>query len=253
MNNKVYTYDGTYPSLISLICYLFHNNIKPDDIREEGYNPTLFETTIDLHIEKNEKDIIYILKKYGTHINYLIFKVFLSHDSKRELVIYYFLLNANKYGANVINMRNLRCVCKTLELARYVNNEAHKLKGFVRFQELANHILYAKISPVNDVLPLLSEHFKKRLNSEYWVIDDEGRSLVSIYDKKNYYIIEKSELKMDLENISDDENEISAMWCSFYETIGIKERENHRCRMNFMPKRYWKYMTEMSDECEKGN
>ena len=38
------------------------------------------------------------------------------------------------------------------------------------------------------------------------------------------------------------------MWKSFYDTIGIKERNNERCRMNFMPKKYWKYIVEMSDK-----
>ena len=42
-------------------------------------------------------------------------------------------------------------------------------------------------------------------------------------------------------------------WKDFYKTIGIKERKNDRCRMNFMPKKYWKYILEMSDENEKSN
>ena len=33
----------------------------------------------------------------------------------------------------------------------------------------------------------------------------------------------------------------------FYDTIEIKERHNERCRMNHMPKRFWKNMTEFAD------
>ena len=43
-------------------------------------------------------------------------------------------------------------------------------------------------------------------------------------------------------------DEIEDLWKSFYNTIGIKERKNDRCRMNFMPKKYWKYILEVSDE-----
>ena len=32
----------------------------------------------------------------------------------------------------------------------------------------------------------------------------------------------------------------------FYDTIAIRERENPRCRMNHMPKKYWKNMVEMT-------
>ena len=41
---------------------------------------------------------------------------------------------------------------------------------------------------------------------------------------------------------------IEELWKDFYKIIGINERKNDRCRMNFMPKKYWKYMIEMSDE-----
>ena len=40
-------------------------------------------------------------------------------------------------------------------------------------------------------------------------------------------------------------------WQTFYNTIGIKERKNSRCQMNFMPKKYWPYIIEMSGENEK--
>ena len=53
--------------------------------------------------------------------------------------------------------------------------------------------------------------------------------------------------------LSDDEKTFEELWIEFYNTIGIKERKNDRCRMNFMPKKYWKYITEMSDEYEKSN
>ena len=36
-----------------------------------------------------------------------------------------------------------------------------------------------------------------------------------------------------------------ALWKRFYKTISIEARENPRCRMTHMPKRYWENMTEM--------
>ena len=37
------------------------------------------------------------------------------------------------------------------------------------------------------------------------------------------------------------------LWKRFYDTIAIRERENPRCRMTNMPKRYWGTMTEFQD------
>ena len=38
------------------------------------------------------------------------------------------------------------------------------------------------------------------------------------------------------------------LWKRFYDTVAIKERENPRCRMTNMPKRFWNTMTEFQDE-----
>jgi len=45
---------------------------------------------------------------------------------------------------------------------------------------------------------------------------------------------------------SGNEESIQELWKHFYDTIGISERYNPRCRMSMMPKRYWKNMTEMN-------
>ena len=57
----------------------------------------------------------------------------------------------------------------------------------------------------------------------------------------------ESDLKI-VDNISDREEDIENLWQTFYHTIGIKERQNDRCRMNFMPKKYWPYLLEVRDE-----
>ena len=38
------------------------------------------------------------------------------------------------------------------------------------------------------------------------------------------------------------------LWKRFYDTIAIRERENPRCLMTHMPKRYWGTMTEFQGE-----
>ena len=104
------------------------------------------------------------------------------------------------------------------------------------------------MEPTNNVLFLVSSHFQKRLKNEYWMIKDTKRRIISIYDKKNFYIVAEEELKSRITKESKDEKKIEELWKLFYKTIGITERKNDRCRMNFMPKKYWKFMTEMRDE-----
>ena len=52
--------------------------------------------------------------------------------------------------------------------------------------------------------------------------------------------------------ISDKEKQIRAMWKLYHTTIAIKERTNLKCQMNFMPRHYWEYITEMTERWKKG-
>ena len=248
----MYIYDGTFLNLLSLITFLIKNNIKPTNIVNSNYEPTLLDEIININIVNNPKIINNIKNIWGLEIYKIMLYVYFSEDSYKELIIYYLYLNCLKYKRNTLNMRNLKCVSKSLKIAKYVSNEAHKLKGFVRFKELESKVLYAEISPTNNCLLILSEHFKKRLSHEYWLIKDVKRNMISIYDKKNYYIIPASNLKLNIE-LNKNELEFADLWCTFYNTIGIKERYNAKLRLNFMPKKYWRYILEMSDENEKSN
>ena len=55
---------------------------------------------------------------------------------------------------------------KVFELSRAAGGEAHNYKGFLRFRELENGVLYAAIRPKAQVLPCLAPHFADRLPKE---------------------------------------------------------------------------------------
>ncbi len=245
--NKVYIYDDDFLSLLSLIYFLLKNNIVPDNIKNTNYYPTLIEEVINLKIEEKENIIKYIILNMGNYVFKIMSCIFLSNEENKELILFYFFLNALKYRTKVIYRRDLKCVRKSLEITKYVLHESHKLKGFIRFKELKSKVLYAEISPVNNVLLFLAMHFQKRLKKEYWIIKDVGRKLLVIYDKKTFYIISENDFSFSIE-YSDQEEKIESLWKNFYQVIGIKERKNETCRRNFMPKRYWKYIIEVSDE-----
>ena len=251
ISNKIYLYDGTFSTLMDLITQLLAFKTKPLNIcNQNNYLPSLLDETIELKLDNNfDISKIKVTKKILKTIYY----VYLSTDEHKELIIYYFLLNGLKYQDKVFTMRNLKCVNSTLKIAKYVSNENHKLKGFLRFQELENHILYAEISPTNNVLELLSIHFKSRLKNEYWIIKDVGRNTYSFYDKQKYYIIADENINLKTLGAIEKEKEVENLWVTFFNTIGIKERKNTRCQIKFMPKKYWKYIIEMEGAYEKSN
>ena len=109
-------------------------------------------------------------------------------------------------------------------------------------------MLYAEIEPENNILEILSMHFKNRLKNEFWIIKDKKREIISIYNKKKIFIYKCSQFDILDVNDSDNEEQIEKLWKLFYKTIGIEARRNDQCRRNFMPKKYWKNILEVSDE-----
>ena len=242
-----FIYNDTFVSLMNLINILIEKNIKPFNIKNTNYSPNLFDELVKLEISNNDNILTYVIDKTSSYIFKTLYYVFLSNDENKELIIYYFYINALKYKNKILNMRNLKCVQSALKISQYVSGENHKYKGFVRFKELENKILYAEIEPVNNILGVLSKHFKNRIRNEYWIIKDVKRNIVSLYDKKEVIIVDGDSFKLFTNNISKEEILIKDLWVQFYNTIGIESRKNDRCRMNFMPKRYWKYITEMEE------
>lgn len=252
-NQNIFIYNDTFTSLLNLVKILMKKRIIPFNIKSTNYSPNLLDKIINIEVTDDESIIKEIIDKVGNKIFNTIYYIFLSNDENKEIIIYYFLAHSLKYKNKIFYMRNLKSVNKALQISKYVSHECHKFKGFLRFKELENKILYAEIAPESDITFLLSKHFKERLKNEYWIIKDTKRGIISLYDKNNFYITDDKNFTLLTTKLSSKELTIEDMWKSFYKTIGIEERKNDRCRMNFMPKKYWKYIIEMSDELEKSN
>ena len=250
--NNIYIYDGGFISFIALVVELFKNKIIPDDIKlYNSYDKSLFDTEIFIKVDNEKENIKLIKTKLSKQALYGIYNVFLSSNKNKEMIIYKFLISYFKYGNKVFNMRRIDSVNELINISKYVRGEAHKLKGFLRFKKMKNNFYYAEVSPINNVIGILSLHFSRRLKEDNWIIKDTERGIYAIYDKKNiYYLTSEEVIELNLD-ITEDEEFFEDLWKTFHKTIGIKERENRRCQQNFMPKRYWKNMLEMEDELWK--
>ena len=246
--NNIYIYDGGFISYIALVVELFKRKIVPDDIKLiDSFDKGLFDNEIFIRVENEQKNIELIKPKLTKEVSYCIYNVFLSGNKNKEMIIYNFLINYFKYGKTIFGRRNIDSVNESIKISKYVRGEAHKLKGFLRFSKMKNNFYYAKFESTNNVIGILANHFSKRLMNDNFIIYDTKRGIYAIYDKKKLFYLTSNDI-VDLNLEKDNEDSIEDLWKTFYKTIGIKERENKRCRQNFMPKKYWKNMLEMEDE-----
>ena len=130
----------------------------------------------------------------------------------------------------------------------HLKGEAHQLQGFLRFSEQGG-VLTAEIEPKNRVLPLLRPHFCARYSGERFVIYDRTHREALFYRPRRWAIVPLEAFRAAAPGRA--ERDFRRLWRRFYDTIAIEGRENPRCRMTQMPKRFWGTMTEFQNEPEE--
>jgi len=156
--------------------------------------------------------------------------------------IYRYILLGFKTGEEVDRYMQLDYVLYVQKTAKYVGGEAHLLTGFIRFSETKQGVLYAKIGPNNNVLPLVANHFSDRLMNEQWIIHDEKRKTAAIYDGNEFVITDVPDSVSVVE--SDNEADYKKLWHSFFKTIAVESRVNPKLQRTHLPLHYRKYMSE---------
>lgn len=164
----------------------------------------------------------------------------------RADAIYRFLLLGFSVGKEIQHYLSHPYVQPIFEMERNVNNEYMHYKGFLRFTELENAILFARIRPQNHIITLLAYHFADRLPEENWMIYDEGRKTAVVHRASmQWFLTDAAELDKEIiENFSKKELEMQKIWKHFVSSIGIKERKNIDLQTQMLPKRFREFMNE---------
>ena len=135
-------------------------------------------------------------------------------------------------------------VHKAFSLSRGAGRELDHLRGFVRFQELENKILYSAIGPKNNLLTFLMPHFADRMPMENFVIYDEKRNLFGIHPAGRLWYLLCGDGEKPVLNLSEEEQQYQELFRHFCETIAIRERRNLQLQRNMLPLRFREYMIE---------
>ena len=188
------------------------------------------------------------LPKLGREGRRLAVRGFLTCLPDKELWLWRLLRLGYARGPGFTQDLTDPTVDKVRKAVLQLNSEAHKYTGFVRFS-LLDGILAGEIEPKNQVLPLLRPHFSGRYPQERFVLCDRTHREALFHQPGRWAIVPVEEFH--LGRPGEEELAFRAMWRQFYDTIAIRERENPRCRMTHMPKRYWAMMTEFQKDWDR--
>lgn len=252
MIQRIYVCDGTMDGIFTAIYDAWagkygHNNIRLME-QEPFTNLEFFSEYIEVKTdeEKAFKVARTIPKRISEYAYYLVCNCCLSKMSGRSDAIYRFLLLGFSVGDKVVEQLAHPYVQPVFNMYRNVNNEVLHYKGFLRFNELRNGILSARIRPENNILSLLAPHFTDRFQNENWIIYDEGRKQAAIHRaEQNWIMVDGGVLEEEkLLEYSEQETELQKSWKAFVNSIGIKERENPKLQSQMLPYRYREFMNE---------
>lgn len=236
----IYLCDGSLPGLLCCIYESYIRRERPEAILTED-TITLFPSR---HIATKRADaerVWYSIQKLGGEAPAWVRDCWLSDGDDCVQLAFDFICLLYERTSAACNMLGDELVSKVHKLVRAVRHEAHLYCGFVRFTQY-DGMLAARIEPKGMVLPLLCEHFITRFPGETFLIHDATHGQ-ALYHSHGTWAIKPVDLSA-MPKPDANEQRYAAMWKAYYNAISIKERENPRCRMSHMPKRYWKYLTE---------
>lgn len=111
--------------------------------------------------------------------------------------------------------------------------------------------------PDFNVLPLIERHFKARYQDQRWLIYDEQRDYGIYYDLDDVHQVQMNARQLDLQlgsghsqafSIELDAEEFlyDQLWKDYFHSVNIQARQNMKLHIQYVPKRYWRYMNEKS-------
>lgn len=251
-----YQYDGTFEGWLCCVCESYEskeipgrvlalpeNDIMPgnDIITEES----LFYSKRIITRQENASRVRNgIADKVGSGFLHLLERSFCTCLPDREETMLLFTHKGFRYGMRIMNLRQDPVVCSVRKGLRDLGREIHKWLGFVRFSDMQG-ILVAVIGAKNTVLPFIAPHFVDRFRNERFMIFDENHKMALVYRPGTCAIIPMERFTMG--EPGEEERCFRKLWKSYYDAIEIRPRHNETCQRNLMPKRYWDYLTEMSE------
>lgn len=213
-------------------------------------NYELFAEYLDVKtdFERAMKVARTISNRFGNEAYNQIIQAACANDSTKSDAIFRTIEKGLRLKNPQYIMRDLGDIniCRVFELDRAVNFEKLHLYGFVRFTELYNGILCSIIEPKHNQLTVIAPHFADRFPNENWIIYDKKRKYAVVNKAySGYGAVKGDELNLDmLTNISEREEEFQKLWCSFFKTIAIEERNSKHRQRQMLPLRFRENMIE---------
>ena len=243
----ILVYDGTFEGFLSLVYCVYYEKLKPKNIYKTLPNEMIFEEIKEIITsEENSKKVLDSMKKiFPKQLLEKILNSFMCDTKEFEMTLLEYIIIGFKEVKQLFNINN-SCVFYLNNLEKELFKNVHKMTGFIRFEELEDGTLYAKVESKFNVLYFLGKHFLKRFNNQNFIVHDLNRKLAFVKIQNDFSVQEVA--FFDEPNYSSNEQKFQKLWKSFFSAVTIKERINPKLQRQLVPLLYRTYMSEFFDK-----
>ncbi|MBR6321637.1 MAG: TIGR03915 family putative DNA repair protein [Lachnospiraceae bacterium] len=248
MIRKIYLCEDRPESILSAVYDAYRDPVPNREIQlmlSDDAQLSLFQEQAyaESSYEKAEKVVTAIRRDLGPDTWEIVEGVLCAAPSDKADVIFQLIRYGFIRKRDVSRELTVPAVMRAFEYNRKARGEAHLMLGFTRFDRIAEGLFLSKIGPVNDVLPLIMDHFSERLNTENFVIYDEKRKKSGVHPAGFNWYFAEGELPRHVRQMR-AADPYERLFKTFFEAIAIRERENPLCQRTHCPLHFRTYMTE---------
>lgn len=241
----VYATDGTFNGLLSAVFESYERHELPDTVLSSSCCQIGLDGEIHL-VATDEAKAERVMKGIRDRVDEealeQLYRAYLSEAPDAGNAILRYVRKGMRLGRTILGMLQDPDVFRVVDLNRKVLKETHLFLGILRFSKLHSGVYLALFEPQYDILQLVAAHFTERLSDQPWIIRDLRRGTSAWFDTHD--LVFSDVLLPDAGHATDSEADYQALWQRYFKSIAIESRINPKLQMNFMPKRYWKHMTE---------
>ena len=243
----VMLFDGSFDGFLSVVYDVYYERLEPAGIVDESGGQLTIDCLpyiVSTDAVKADKVLAGIGEKVSFEAAARVYHAFLTPDEGRFMVLLGYIRMGFRLGHMVDNYMRDDTVLRVHNLAKQTCRESHLLLGFCRFSETKQGVFYCPITPRNDVLPIVAEHFSQRLMNQAWVIHDKTRNQAAVFDGRKYVIADvPRDVSFDL---ADGEEETRELWIRFFDSLTIQARMNKKVQRQLLPLYFRSNMTEFT-------
>ena len=253
-----YVFDGSMTGLLCCVYRAFQ--FKEFDVRvvtPDHIQHALFDESIEVQSHEEQAQRVWqgLKQKVSSSGIRNFYFSFLSEHIEAFQSLFDFSVYVFQSSRPVDKDYGHRDVLALAQWAKQVGREKHRMEAFVRFKKCQDGLFLSLVRPDFNVLPLIERHFKSRYQDQKWLIYDEKRKFGIYYDLEQVHQIQMNAYEIDTQlaigasqsfsiELDDEEVLYDQLWKDYFNSVNIQARKNMKLHVQYVPKRYWRYMNE---------